>query len=65
MIPEAGKDPIAFAAAALYHVCQSKNLKHTQRVMGMAAGVTEVTIRNRINDIRKELCIEEKSKIEQ
>ena len=61
----AGKDPIAFAAAALYYVCQLKNLKHTQNVLGMAAGVTEVTIRNRINDIKKELCIEEKSKIEQ
>ena len=50
----AGKDPIAFAAAALYYVCQLKNLKHTQNVLGMAAGVTEVTIRNRINDIKKE-----------
>ena len=60
---KAGKDPIAFAAAALYHVCQSKNLRHTQRVMGMAAGVTEVTIRNRINDIRKELCIGENLKV--
>ena len=36
------------------YVCQSKNLKHTQNVLGMAAGVTEVTIRNRINDIKKE-----------
>ena len=61
---KAGKDPIAFAAAALYHVCQSKNLKHTQRVMAVAAGVTEVTIRNRISDIRNDICIEEKSKIE-
>ena len=49
---QAGKDPIALAAAALYHVCQIKNLPHTQRVMGLAAGVTEVTIRNRINDMK-------------
>ena len=51
---KAGKDPIAFAAAALYYVCQLKNLKHTQRLLAIAAGVTEATIRNRIRDIKKE-----------
>lgn len=52
---QAGKDPVALAAAALYHVCQLKNLPHTQRVMGLAAGITEVTIRNRINDMKEVL----------
>ena len=52
---KAGKDPIGLAAAALYHCAQLKNLEHTQRVLSMAAGITEVTIRNRINDMRKEL----------
>ena len=58
----AGKDPIGLAAAALYHVAQTKNLEHTQRVLSMAAGITEVTIRNRINDMRKEIYSEEELK---
>mgnify|MGYP006412756401 FL=1 len=49
---KAGKDPIGLAAAALYYVAKSKNLKHTQRVLSMAAGITEVTIRNRVDDLK-------------
>ena len=52
---KAGKDPIGLAAAALYHIVQLKNLEHTQRVLSIAAGVTEVTIRNRLNDMKKQL----------
>lgn len=55
----AGKDPIGLAAAALYHIAQTKNLEHTQRTLSMAAGITEVTIRNRINDMRKEIYSKE------
>ena len=49
---QAGKDPVGLAAAALYHCAQKKNLEHTQRILSMAAGITEVTIRNRINDMK-------------
>ena len=56
----AGKDPVGLAAAALYHVAQTKNLEHTQRIISLAAGITEVTIRNRINDMRNELFPKEK-----
>jgi transcription initiation factor TFIIB len=50
---KAGKDPMGFAAAALYYVAKLKNLKHSQRVLSMAAGITEVTIRNRVDDLRE------------
>ena len=43
---------MGFAAAALYYVAKLKNLKHSQRVLSMAAGITEVTIRNRVDDLR-------------
>jgi transcription initiation factor TFIIB len=49
---KAGKDPVGLAAAALYYVAKLKNLKHSQRVICMAAGITEVTIRNRVDDLR-------------
>jgi transcription initiation factor TFIIB len=51
----AGKDPIALAAAALYYVCKLKNMEHTQRILGLAAGISEVTIRNRINDMKEQI----------
>jgi len=49
---KAGKDPVGLAAAALYYVAKLKNLNHSQRVICMAAGITEVTIRNRVDDFR-------------
>ena len=49
---KAGKDPVGLAAAALYYVAKLKNLKHSQRVICMAAGITELTIRNRVDDFR-------------
>ncbi len=42
-----GKDPIGLAAAALYLSCVQNGVSITQRVLAEAAGVTEVTIRNR------------------
>jgi transcription initiation factor TFIIB len=61
---QAGKDPVGLAAAALYHCAQRKNLEHTQRVLSMAAGITEVTIRNRINDMKETLYPKEKTSYE-
>jgi transcription initiation factor TFIIB len=50
---KAGKDPVGLAAAALYYVAKLKNLNHSQRVICMAAGITELTIRNRVDDFRE------------
>ncbi len=43
----AGKDPMGLAATALYLSCIQNGVSITQRVLAEAAGVTEVTIRNR------------------
>ncbi len=42
-----GKDPMGLAAAALYLSCIQNGVSITQRELAEAAGVTEVTIRNR------------------
>lgn len=43
----AGKDPMGIAAAALYLACISNGEIRSQKDISLAAGVTEVTIRNR------------------
>ncbi len=43
----AGKDPMGLAATALYLSCIQNGVSITQRILAEAAGVTEVTIRNR------------------
>jgi transcription initiation factor TFIIB len=48
----AGKDPMALAATVLYETCLTNHEKLTQKDIADAAGVTEVTIRNRLKDIR-------------
>ena len=52
---KAGKDPVSIAAAALCYVAQLKNTKHTLRQIAIAAELSEVTVRNRIKDIRKQV----------
>ncbi|MCW4011149.1 MAG: transcription initiation factor IIB [Candidatus Bathyarchaeota archaeon] len=54
----AGKDPMGMAAAALYIACLQHNEKITQKDIAEAAGVTEVTVRNRYKALKKQLCIE-------
>lgn len=49
----AGKDPMGLAAAALYVSCVINKEDTTQKVIAMAAGVTEVTIRNRCKGLRE------------
>ncbi len=51
----AGKDPMGFAASALYVACTLENDGKTQRDIAEAAGVTEVTIRNRYKGLRATL----------
>ncbi len=48
----AGKDPMGLAAAALYVACVSNGENKTQRDVAEAAGVTEVTIRNRYKGLK-------------
>ena len=54
----AGKDPMGLAAAALYIACLQHNEKKTQKDIAEAAGVTEVTVRNRYKALKKQLNLE-------
>jgi transcription initiation factor TFIIB len=49
----AGKAPMCFAATVLYMSCRDEGNGVTQRAIAEAAGVTEVTIRNRMRDLRQ------------
>ena len=53
----AGKDPMGLAAAALYVACVSEGESKTQKDVAEAAGVTEVTIRNRYKGLKAALKI--------
>ncbi len=46
-----GKGPMGIAASALYMACLNAGCRKTQREVAEAAGVTEVTIRNRFKEI--------------
>jgi len=50
-----GKDPKGLAAALLYIACLINNEKKTQNDIAEAAGVTEVTVRNRYRDLKQKL----------
>jgi transcription initiation factor TFIIB len=50
----AGKDPMGLAATALYLSCVKNGVSITQRDLAEAAGVTEVTIRNRYKGLKAE-----------
>lgn len=54
----AGKDPMGLAAAALYIACVINNEKRTQKMIADAAGVTEVTIRNRYKGLKEDLDLD-------
>lgn len=51
----AGKDPMGLAAAALYLSCVTNGENKTQKDIALAAGVTEVTIRNRYKGLKESL----------
>ena len=53
----AGKDPVGLAASALYVASTLEGEDKTQRDIAKAAGVTEVTIRNRYKNLRTALGI--------
>ena len=50
-----GKDPISMAASIIYLVNLSERKPRTQAEIAKAAGVTEVTVRNRSKELRKTL----------
>lgn len=54
----AGKLPIGLAATVLYMSCLENGEGRTQRDLAALAGVTEVTIRNRLKDLRVRLGLE-------
>jgi transcription initiation factor TFIIB len=54
----AGKDPMGMASAALYIACLQNNEKITQKDIAEAAGVTEVTVRNRYKALKRQLCLD-------
>jgi transcription initiation factor TFIIB len=53
-----GKDPMGLAAAALYIACLQSYEKKTQKDIAEAAGVTEVTVRNRYKTLKRQLDLE-------
>ena len=53
----AGKDPMGLAAATLYIACLQNNERITQKDIAEAAGVTEVTVRNRYKALKRQLSI--------
>jgi transcription initiation factor TFIIB len=48
----AGKDPMGMAAAVLYISCMNSGEKRTQSDIARAAGITEMTLRNRCRSIK-------------
>ena len=51
----AGKDPMGIAATVLYLSCLKTGEDTTQIQMAHASGVTEITIRNRLKDLKIKL----------
>jgi transcription initiation factor TFIIB len=51
----AGKNPMGFAATILYLSCLKTGENKTQTDISQAAGVTEVTLRNRFKELKKKL----------
>ena len=47
-----GKDPMGLAASALYLASLEIGETTTQKILALAAGVTEVTIRNRCKSLK-------------
>jgi transcription initiation factor TFIIB len=51
----AGKNPMGFAATILYLSCLRTGENKTQTDIAQAAGVTEVTLRNRFKELKNKL----------
>jgi transcription initiation factor TFIIB len=55
LLYSAGKNPMSLAATILYLSCLKTGENKTQFEMAEAAGITEVTIRNRIKELKTQL----------
>ena len=53
----AGKNPMTLAATVLYLSCIKTDQNITQGNISNAAGVTEITIRNRLKDLKRDYSI--------
>jgi transcription initiation factor TFIIB len=51
----AGKNPMSLAATIIYLSCLKTGENKTQIDIAEAAGITEVTIRNRVRDLKSKL----------
>lgn len=55
----AGRDPVGISAAVLYYACLIKKESFTQAQVAEASSVTVVTVRNRFQEIRKKINIDQ------
>jgi transcription initiation factor TFIIB len=55
-----GKNPMGVAATVLYVACLMSGEQTNQSIMANAAGVTEVTIRNRLRDLKGRAIVTQK-----
>ena len=60
----AGKDPMGMAASVLYISCLKTGEDKTQTQIATAAGVTDVTVRNRYKDLKSKLQLNYQRHIE-
>ncbi len=51
-----GKNPFSISAAIVYLACDKENISITQNMVSEAAGVSSVTLRSRLKEIKKELA---------
>ena len=50
-----GKNPMAVAASILYISCKKTGYHTSQHSIAKAAGITEVTLRNRFKDLKRRM----------
>jgi transcription initiation factor TFIIB len=50
-----GKNPMGFAATILYLSCLKTGENKTQKEIAQAAGITDMTIRNRVKELKSKL----------
>jgi transcription initiation factor TFIIB len=60
----AGKDPMGLAASVLYLSSFNTGETITQNNIAYAAGVTEVTLRNRVKDLKKQMVFKNNNNIQ-
>jgi transcription initiation factor TFIIB len=51
-----GKNPMSIAGSVLYIACETTSDRRSQKVISQAAGITTVTLANRVKDLKDLLC---------